>query len=464
MHNRKWIGDKLWYLLNLEPKELRIIFPEQTWSNLKNKRKQYRRKIKEGTEMPPRRPADYERGESPENIRDRLNTAPVIGELAVDQLIEQQDREALHRELDTVLDQLNVNPALVKGFRVSQWDGMIKNNEGEIETRKLRGIQLVAEARDFEPKWDIVRRVESEPTPFNQERKFKLGEYRREAILPDLQIGYRRYEDGSIDPFHDERAIDVALQIIKEVQPSRVILLGDFLDLPDFSRFLPEAAFAQTVNMAIQYGHNLLKTIREISPDSKLVLLEGNHDRRLENQIRQNFMKAYGIRRANEQLPVLSIPYLLALDELGVEYVQGYPAGRYFITPTLQCIHGEIVRKGATSKAVTDAEGVSTIHGHTHRWESYAKTVRTHDGARQTYAYSLGTLSRIDGAVPSVHGSTDVQGKPLVNYEDWQQMIAIIDHNGKSFSLNPVMIDTLNDYQARFENETYRPLVKRKRK
>jgi len=34
------------------------------------------------------------------------------------------------------------------------------------------------------------------------------------VALPDPQIGYRRYEDGTLDPFHDEAAMDVALQVV----------------------------------------------------------------------------------------------------------------------------------------------------------------------------------------------------------------------------------------------------------
>jgi hypothetical protein len=207
--------------------------------------------------------------------------------------------------------------------------------------------------------------------------------------------------------------------------------------------------------MAIEYGHNLLKTIRTMLPESEIVLLEGNHDRRLEKQVRANLMSAYGLKRAGEELPALSIPYLLALDQLGIKYVGAYPAGRYFITPQLQCVHGEVVKKGATAKAVTTNEGVSTIHGHTHRIEHYARTMRTFEGARQTFTFSPGTLSRIDGAVPSTHSSTGVDGKPVTNYEDWQHGIAIIDHNGLDFSYQQITMSL--DYETRFEGQTIKP-------
>jgi predicted phosphodiesterase len=433
-----------------------------TRDNVKNKRKRYNKRIREGTEVAPRRPEDYQPTDNAEDIARRLANAPVVGEKAVEAMLEAEDREKLHKELDKALDALPVDPSFVAGFRVSQWDGLTKDSDGEAQVHKLHGFQFNLVAESLQPKWDIIRRVESEPIPINtHEAKEKPGTWQREVILPDFQIGYRRYEDGTLDPFHDEKAIDVALQIVREVKPSRVILLGDFLDLPQFGRFEQTPQYAMTANAAIEYGHNLLRTIREIVPKATIVLLEGNHERRLEKQVQANLMAAFGIKRAGEKLPALSVPYLLALDDLGVEYVGAYPAGRYFINPNLMCVHGEIVRKGATSKAVTEHEGVSTIHGHTHRWESYARTTRTYDGARQTFAYSLGTLSRIDGAVPSVHGSTDAEGKVAINHEDWQTMVAVLDHDGKSHQLTPIFINSIGDYKARFEGKTYEPTKKR---
>jgi hypothetical protein len=466
MHNRKWCGDKLWYLLYLPYTERYEVFCTYLGYNktgLKAKRKLYLRKIREGNEVPPRRPEDYQPGEPPAEIARRLANAPLVGEAAVNSILENQDREKLHKQLDQALDNLNVDPSFVQSFRVSQWDGMTKNSEGEAEIHKLHGFQFNLIAESLEPKWDIVRRVESEPIPFNQsEKKEKVGEWKREVVLPDFQIGFWRQEDGSLHAMHDEKAIDVALQLVEKIQPSRIVILGDFLDLPNFSKYPQTPEFAQTTNASIEYGHRLLRTMREMLPDSKLVLIEGNHDKRLGDAVKRNFMEAYGIRRAGESLPVLSVPYLLALDDLGVEYVGGYPAGRYFINPNLMAIHGEFHTKGAVAKKLTEHEGISTIQGHNHRFEAYARTTRTYNGARQTYAYSAGTLSRIDGFVPSVHGGTQ-NGVPHTNHEDWQQAILMVEHDGNDFFVNPIHINL--DHKARFEGETFEPAKpKRKRK
>src|SRR5258708_39188452 len=94
--NRKWYGDKLWYLLNLEPNELREIFSDKAWDNLKNKRKIYRKKIKSGIEPYPPRPEEYQLGDRPETIIARLDAAPDLdhNELG-ERLVNQQEEAAL---------------------------------------------------------------------------------------------------------------------------------------------------------------------------------------------------------------------------------------------------------------------------------------------------------------------------------------------------------------------------------
>jgi hypothetical protein len=55
---------------------------------------------------------------------------------------------------------------------------------------------------------------------------------------------------------------------------------------------------------------------------------------------------------------------------------------------------------------------------------------------------SPGCLCRVDGAVPSVKGSTDVNGRPVVYYENWQQGMAVITYKPEgSFHVDLVHID-----------------------
>lgn len=445
MQNRKWVGNKLWYLLNLTNNELREVFKEQTWSNLKNKRKLYRAKIRNGEIIMPRKPEQYHPTDTPEEIRERL--AKDLGETAVNQVIDEQTREKLHRQLDETIDQTNINPALIKGFRASTWESLTKNADGEAEIHKLSGIQLVAEAKDLEPKWDVVKRVESVTLPKKEAKKPTAN--KRAIILSDLQA-----------PYHDERAVDVALQITQDVKPDKIVLVGDLLDLAAWGKYAQRPEFAQQTQGAVVYAHQLLVKLRKLAPTAEISVLAGNHENRLENHILANTAEAYGLRRADDLTgyPVMSVPYLCAFDQLDVEYVGGYPANRYWINDNLQVRHGQRVKSsGSTAKLVSDDERVSTIFGHVHRVETHMKTVNVRHGGKTSAAYSIGCLCAIDGRVPSTKNGYDISGKPVENYEDWQQAIAVVNYEDGdgSFNVNTVYINTFMNYKATYNGKTY---------
>jgi hypothetical protein len=159
----------------------------------------------------------------------------------------------------------------------------------------------------------------------------------------------------------------------------------------------------------------------------------------MEKFVMINAASAWGLKRANiDELPVMSIPYLLRLDEIGVEYIDAYPAGAYWLTENLRAIHGNKVRSGgSTAAAYTNADPhISTIFGHVHRQELQSKTVFNRDGAIKSVAVSPGCLCRVDGAVPSVNGSTHIDGKSAQYFENWQQGVTVV---------------TIEDNQAFFE-------------
>ena len=284
-----------------------------------------------------------------------------------------------------------------------------------------------------EAKWEAVDRAR--PVIINAPKKptNKKTKHTVHIALPDPQIGYRNL-DGKLDPFHDESAMDIALQVTSFLEETdrldTVINLGDFLDLPSQGRFEQEAAFASTTQTAIDRGHLFLQQQRAAAgPKAKLVLIEGNHDRRMEKFIATNALSAFGLKRANvDELPVMSLPFLLRLDEIDVEYIDAYPAGAYWLTPTIRAIHGNKARSnGSTAAAYTNADPhISTIFGHAHRLEIQSRTVFNRDESIRSVAVSPGCLCRVDGAVPSVNGSTHVDGSPAKYFENWQQGLAVI--------------------------------------
>ena len=289
----------------------------------------------------------------------------------------------------------------------------------------------------------------------------------RVIILPDMQVGYRKYDDGSTEPTHSEEAIEVALQIIADTQPHQVILNVDNIDFPTISKHWPENAFAGTMQLGINRVHEILAQIRASAPNAKIVYLAGNHEQRLEKYIARKAPELYDLQQANNpsHRRVLTVPFLLNLDQLQVEYYPGYPAAGYWLNDEIQVIHGDIVRQGgaATAAAMLKRHESSVIYGHVHRAETGYRSSMTRYGGHVAVAASFGCLANIEGKVPSYGSSVDDEGHPVRHVEDWQNAVGYLEierKSGRLAMLHTIMIDTFNQlqpYQAYFRGKTYVP-------
>lgn len=317
------------------------------------------------------------------------------------------------------------------------------------EHRRRRAEAPVVSGK-LEALWNPIQNAKPtvvKPVQVDPQRK---TDWKTAVILPDPQIGFRKFDDGELDPYHDEQAMAVALMIVAYEQAvngvHQVVNLGDFLDLPSQGKYAQEASFAHTTQLAIDRGHLFLAQQRAAAPTAQIVLIEGNHDRRMQNFVELNALAAFGLKRANmpEDFPVMSLPFLLRLDELNVDYIDAWPAGKHWVNDQLRAIHGNKVRSnGSTAAAYTnDMPHISTVFGHTHRLEIQSKTTWDRLGKIRSMAVSPGCLCRVDGAVPSVHGAIGVDGRPKEEFENWQQGVAVIKYKDSGeFFVDLVQID-----------------------
>lgn len=271
----------------------------------------------------------------------------------------------------------------------------------------------------------------------------------------DTQIGFRLFEDGSYETFHDEAAMAVFLEVCRQEQPDSIVILGDFLDLPSQGKYVQEAGFARATQSALNAGHEWLASLRAACPDAHIVLIEGNHDKRMQNFIEQNALAAFGLKRANlpESWPVMSLQNLLRLDEIEVEYQDAYPAAAYWDDDNTRNIHGTRANpKGSTTAQYSnDLPHISTWVGHTHRTEITYKTVLGPRGEPiESYTANPGCLCRTDGAVPSVHGALHADGASARVVEDWQAGFgSLLYGNGESWPQVWRIKDGRTVYQGR---------------
>lgn len=285
------------------------------------------------------------------------------------------------------------------------------------------------------PKWPVVQpakpvkvKVKDIPTkPARNGLKMSLK-------CGDNQIGYRILENGTIEEFHDQKAMDLVVEIARREQPDSIVILGDFLDLPSQGRWAQEAGFARTTQMSLDTGHKWLAMLRAVAPEAEIVLIEGNHDKRLQNFVETNAVSAFGLKKANmpDDWPVMSLQNLLRLDELDVVYYDAYPAATHWDSSTVRNIHGTRAnsRGSTTAQYLVDLPHISTWVGHTHRCEITYKTVLGPYGeAIRSYSANPGSLCKTDGTVPGFHAAIHADGTSARIVEDWQQGFGVNYYN-----------------------------------
>lgn len=342
------------------------------------------------------------------------------------------NRKEVLGKLADLLDRQNINvDEIGKIQRVSVYQSLTKNADGEAEVHDLFGVQF-SPTWETGPQFDPVRQgpavkvLVKLPAPIAKPDGYEVA-----VILPDMQIGYYRNADGELEPTHDEQALAVAMRIIAKARPNKIVMLGDNLDAPEFGKYRLSPAYALTTQASIDRATRLCFELRALAPDAEIVWLAGNHEERIANATLDNLKAAFGLRRGDSpgSLPVLSVPFLCRMDESQIVYKPGYPAGNYWLNERLRIIHGDKVASGgSTAHKYLATSKTSVIYGHVHRREWAERSREDFDGPKTILAASPGCLARCDGGVPSTKGGIDLDGRPLPIVEDWQAGVAVVTY------------------------------------
>lgn len=337
-------------------------------------------------------------------------------------------------EVRKALNGVGIDPDEIGNAR-HVWVKTERDDDGE---QRLSGFSILLSPKWQDgPQWIPVQPADPVQVKVPKGKPVNCGDgWQTIVVLPDTQIGFRRYEDGTLDPFHDPAAMAAAVAVTEHVRPNKTVVLGDLIDMPEFGRFRHEPEFVGTINPSINVAHRFLAAASALSDET--FLFQGNHDIRLRHYVTDNAKSANGIRRAGdpEGWPVLSLPYLVKLDELGIEYIDGYPAGKLFVDPWLVAQHGATVKsQGSTAEKLVREHNMSVIFGHVHRTELHYRTIATpapgqrKPSKRLIAGYTPGCLCRIDGAVPGAKSGIDERGRPVLEWQNWQQGIGVVHHH-----------------------------------
>lgn len=219
----------------------------------------------------------------------------------------------------------------------------------------------------------------------------------REINLSDLHIPY-------FDPF----AWQLTLNIVKEVKPTKINILGDALDFYQLSTFDKDPK--QLENGRLQEDFDkwfyMATMLQSVAPETcEYTYLPGNHEDRLRRYLNRN-PELYGLR-------ALELPSLMRLDDLGIQFHES----EVEIVPNLLVgKHGDVVRKdsGFSAKGELEKEkyAISTITGHTHRLGTHYARTRT----RVVKAHENGCLCLLN--------------PEYVKNPNWQQGVTMVTHFG----------------------------------
>ncbi len=348
------------------------------------------------------------------------------------------------RTLDQLLDVLDYDEDV---WKVDKWEankwavGAKHPDTGEIIRKPLFQVKAKFKRKEvLKQEFPALQPVTIRSTISKQETD-ESKELKTAVVIPDSQNGYvKDMETGELTPFHDRKCWDLAIKLIKETEPDTVVLLGDMLDMAEWTlKYQRKPQMFFTTQAALIELNWWLAKIRKIVPEAEIIYLEGNHEDRLTRAIMENMKAAYMLKKADEveSDPMLSVPNMLGLEDLDIEYRGDYPNNEYWINDNLVCHHGDSVSSvpGKTAgNAVKDARA-TMIFGHSHRLEMASKTIYARKGDVTYRAVSLGTLAKIGGKTPGKKEKQNWQNAlGLVKYKEGNNIFEIfplfIQHNG----------------------------------
>ena len=187
-----------------------------------------------------------------------------------------------------------------------------------------------------------------------------------------------RSDDGNVTaliwsdthvPFHDPEVLAVIQAIAEDTQPDFLIHGGDLLDCRHLSRFSKDPDRKESQQDEIDMAREHLATMKMAAPNSRFVLLEGNHEQRLQRTLWDLEGPAAVLSQLTAFKKAITWPVLLGLDELGIEFVAHHEQSKTPLLPKFITKHGTIVRQagGATAMGELRKYGKSGSSGHTHR-------------------------------------------------------------------------------------------------
>lgn len=163
-------------------------------------------------------------------------------------------------------------------------------------------------------------------------------------VIPDTHV-----------PYHDPRSWKLALQVIKQIRPHKVVIIGDFADFYAVSDHDRDPMRKDSLEWEVECVNAELDRLEELM-DRDVVFIEGNHEDRL---------RRYLWKKAPQLFGVTDVKRLFRLDQRGWIH-RPYRHGWKYGNVTYK--HDVAGRSGKHAAAQSLADfGGNVVIGHTHR-------------------------------------------------------------------------------------------------
>lgn len=245
--------------------------------------------------------------------------------------------------------------------------------------------------------------------------------YKLALVLPDMHV-----------PFHDAATLRAVEAYMRDERWDYLINLGDFLDFNSISTHntgKPRLVEGESLGDDYHAGNEILdrhcKLARRKNDSCEMVLLEGNHE--------------YRVERLLDVQPTLrgtvEVSSQLGLKGRGIKWVRSWSRGDVYRAGNAYFHHGQYVTLHHAKKMVENY-GVPIYYGHTHDIQGYSKVLHGKDLTIE--GASLGCLCRYDQRYR--------RGAP----DKWQQSITVF----RIFSDGFFQRETVAIFKNRFVGPT----------
>ena len=290
----------------------------------------------------------------------------------------------------------NENPELFISYESAR--NAIRYRKGKL------GAQARADAKTKHKDTMTTKQAErSMPMPKSKakpRKPYKLPQGKT-LILADVHV-----------PYHDDKALDVALEFGDSYEPDNILLNGDQMDFFSISRWEKDPKL-RNLSGELQAGRQFIQALRERYPNAQIIWKNGNHEERWEHYLWHKAPELCGSAD-------FELERILRFSEYGVQFVHGRQIIR--AGKNLTIIHGHEVMSAADpvnfARTLYTKMGVCTMGGHKHKTSEHSEK---HGNDKFVTCWSIGTLQEM-------HPEYAVLNK-------WNHGIATVELDGNDFTV-----------------------------